>query len=332
MKHDRCRRQCGPPNKDYPFVRESRLKLVRCLRSRPSRIDAKDRGARNQVSLDGIHSRQVLKRVSLRAVSFLLSQRASALACKVFRLIQPLVPEKGLLTESSLYVRTEAALRETPSFTKFAFGRLLEWLDDGGESNGETYLEIRRRLVLYFDRRNRPGAEDLADETLSRVARTLEQSGRIVTRPPARYCYVVARFVLLEDVRRDRRHVSLDEPRRYDVIRGRTIGSIDSDETSTLREQRLECLDPCLPATASGSARAGHRVLPRLGQAAHRTSPGPGTAIRDLDECAWNPRMPDPRLADDLRRSLPSGAATDLTDLSPIRLGSCFHDEHLLAR
>lgn len=145
-----------------------------------------------------------------------------------------------------MYVRTEAALRETPSFTKFAFGRLLEWLDDGGESNGETYLEIRRRLVLYFDRRNRPGAEDLADETLSRVARTLEQSGRIVTRPPARYCYVVARFVLLEDVRRDRRHVSLDEPRRYDVIHGRTIGSIDSDETSTLREQRLECLDPCL--------------------------------------------------------------------------------------
>jgi DNA-directed RNA polymerase specialized sigma24 family protein len=147
---------------------------------------------------------------------------------------------------SRLYVRTEAALRETQVFTKFAFSRLLEWLDDGGDSHGETYLEIRRRLVLYFDRRNRPAAEDLADETLSRVARTLEQCGRIVTRPPARYCYVVARFVLLEDVRRDRKHVSLDEPRRHDVARGRTIGSIDSDEVTVVREERLACLDPCL--------------------------------------------------------------------------------------
>jgi hypothetical protein len=67
---------------------------------------------------------------------------------------------------------------------------LLEWLDDGVESHGERYLEMRRRLVSYFDRRDRTAADELADETFNRIARTLEHTGEIATRPPARYCYV----------------------------------------------------------------------------------------------------------------------------------------------
>ena len=89
--------------------------------------------------------------------------------------------------------RKPESIDSTHSSTPFS--RLLQWLDDGVESNGERYLEIRRRLVDYFDRRNRPTAELLADETLDRVSRTLEDSGRIMVSPPARYCYVVARFV-----------------------------------------------------------------------------------------------------------------------------------------
>ena len=42
-----------------------------------------------------------------------------------------------------------------------AFTRLLQWLDDGSDSRGERYLEMRRRLVAYFDRRNRPAADVL---------------------------------------------------------------------------------------------------------------------------------------------------------------------------
>jgi hypothetical protein len=97
-------------------------------------------------------------------------------------------------------VRTEYRL------THVAFSRLLEWLDDGVDSHGERYLEIRRRLVAYFDRRNRLSADDLADETLNRIGRTLENDGAIATMPPAHYCYVVARFVLREDVRRENMH------------------------------------------------------------------------------------------------------------------------------
>ena len=89
-----------------------------------------------------------------------------------------------------MHVLTEQVFRKEPELSQFVFDRLLEWLDDGTESHGERYLEMRRRLVSYFDRRNRPAADELADETLNRVARTLEQTGDIATRPPARYCYV----------------------------------------------------------------------------------------------------------------------------------------------
>jgi DNA-directed RNA polymerase specialized sigma24 family protein len=117
------------------------------------------------------------------------------------------------------------------------------WLDDGIESNGERYVEMRRRLVWYFDRRGRSAAEHLADETLDRIARTLEQSGEIAVRPPARYGYVVARFVLLEDISRERMHAPFDESRSAVVA---SAAAAESDRDRLFREYRLDCLDCCL--------------------------------------------------------------------------------------
>lgn len=107
---------------------------------------------------------------------------------------------------------------------------------------------MRRRLVVYFDRRNRLSADELADETLNRVGMTLEKTGAIAVTPPARYCYVVARFVLLEDFRRDHVHVPLDEPRSAEASTARSVNVPEPDEAFAIREQRLECLDRCLQA------------------------------------------------------------------------------------
>jgi DNA-directed RNA polymerase specialized sigma24 family protein len=137
----------------------------------------------------------------------------------------------------------DAGHHDDAKLTPTAFSRLLEWLDDGTDSGGETYLEMRRRLVEYFDRRNRPSADALADEALDRVGRTLEKSGSIAVTPPARYCYVVARFVLLEDIRRTRRSVPFDEARGPNV--NAADAGREADEASS-RERRLDCLDRCL--------------------------------------------------------------------------------------
>jgi DNA-directed RNA polymerase specialized sigma24 family protein len=141
------------------------------------------------------------------------------------------------------------ALADEQGLTHLAFTRLLEWLDDGVESHGRSYLEMRRRLTSYFDRRGRRSADDLADETLNRIGKTLEHDGAIAITPQARYCYVVARFVLLEDIRREqldlRRHESRHSNPESWPERAAAVGQ---DEDLAAHEARLESLDRGLQA------------------------------------------------------------------------------------
>ena len=92
------------------------------------------------------------------------------------------------------------------TLSKDALQRLLNWLDGGANSDGHAYVEMRRRLRDYFGRKNCRTADDLADETLTRVARRLEEEGITRAETPARYCYIVARFVFLEHLRETKAH------------------------------------------------------------------------------------------------------------------------------
>ena len=95
--------------------------------------------------------------------------------------------------------------------SKDALQRLLNWLDGGANSDGHAYVEMRRRLRDYFGRKNCHTAEDLADETLTRVARRLEEEGITRGETPARYCYIVARFVFLEHLRETKAHPMVND-------------------------------------------------------------------------------------------------------------------------
>ena len=81
----------------------------------------------------------------------------------------------------------------TPS--EESFKGFLIWLDQGTDTEGRSYLEMRERLVTYFDRKNCSSPDELADETLNRVTRRLEEEGYIESEAPAKYCYTVARYV-----------------------------------------------------------------------------------------------------------------------------------------
>lgn len=85
-------------------------------------------------------------------------------------------------------------LKKNWTLTSDAFNRLLEWFDEGINSDGRNYLQMRERLVAYFDRKNCLTPDDLTDETLNRVARRLEESV-IESETPAKFCYITARFV-----------------------------------------------------------------------------------------------------------------------------------------
>lgn len=125
--------------------------------------------------------------------------------------------------------------------------RFLEWLDAGAGTPGERYLDMRRRLADYFDRKQCLRADELADETLNRVARRLEEEGAIHAIAPAQYCYVVARFVFFEYLRRgDHGAVPYDEA----TSPGATSPALQvADERETETEdgaRRFKCLEQCL--------------------------------------------------------------------------------------
>ena len=124
--------------------------------------------------------------------------------------------------------------------TQSAFRQFLHWMDEGVDSDGERYLELRRRLVLYFDRKNCLNADDLADETLNRVAQKFQERGEITNISPAQYCYVVAKFVFLEYLRRvEHSHTSIDDGPN-------PTGAPQPDNSTESRDRMLDCLDRCL--------------------------------------------------------------------------------------
>jgi len=130
------------------------------------------------------------------------------------------------------------------ALTEGAFRRLLEWLDQGEDSGGQRYLEIRRRIVLYFDRKNCAGPDELADETLNRVARRLQEEGSITSDAPAHYCFITARFVFLEHLRKPKVEEALDDSETRK--RSGLVTEADTAEEEREQERLLECLSRCV--------------------------------------------------------------------------------------
>lgn len=136
-----------------------------------------------------------------------------------------------------------AELKRDWTLSEGAFGRLLQWLDEGEDSKGKRYLEVRRRLRLYFDRKNCLSPDDLTDETLNRIARKLEEKGSITDVSALHYCYIVAKYVFLENLRQVRaERTGATEDVRQDIGRLTSVNA-ESDQD---REKLHGCLEKCL--------------------------------------------------------------------------------------
>lgn len=125
-----------------------------------------------------------------------------------------------------------------------SFARFLAWIDSGNESHGEQYLALRDRLVAYFERKGCSVPDDLADETLERVNRRLDEAGQIDAETPAKFCYITAKFVFLEYLRSGPRKESVVDPADLENFRAKTE-DIDED-----KEDLSRCLDRCLMTLA----------------------------------------------------------------------------------
>jgi DNA-directed RNA polymerase specialized sigma24 family protein len=83
-----------------------------------------------------------------------------------------------------------------------SFEALLDWLDPDREQAAIKYEQIRSGLIKFFANRGLSDAEDLADETINRVARRLNEIKDQVIGEKSRYFFGVARMVLREFLRR----------------------------------------------------------------------------------------------------------------------------------
>ena len=157
----------------------------------------------------------------------------------------PKIATNGRQKQMSEVSLTEVQKKKDWTLTPRALDRLLDWLDEGINSEGLSYLEMRRRLVSYFDRKNCATPDELADETLNRVARRLEEeAGAIESDAPARYCYIVARFVFMEHLRDAQKDGTLlEDVRRQPRLGG--SGATEDNEESEVKEKLLDCLERC---------------------------------------------------------------------------------------
>jgi DNA-directed RNA polymerase specialized sigma24 family protein len=136
--------------------------------------------------------------------------------------------------------------------TPNAFRRLLEWLDEGVDSGGQKYLEMRQRLVAYFDRKNCLTPDELADETLNRVSRRLEEEGTIKSDSPAKYCYIVARFVFMESLRAaEKKSVPIDD--RLVQLNVNDFAQPAPDDEKEIKEVMFNCLEQCMGKIERGN-------------------------------------------------------------------------------
>jgi len=93
-------------------------------------------------------------------------------------------------------MRATAKAKREGQLTPTSFDLLLSKLGDEPYEAGLRYERLRGRLILFFLRRLLPASEDLADETIDRLARRLFEGEEIASIEA--YALGVARFVAQE--------------------------------------------------------------------------------------------------------------------------------------
>ena len=132
-------------------------------------------------------------------------------------------------------MRTAKALRV---LQQEDFSRLLRWLDEDADRAGQKYESIRWRLIAILASRGCADAEELADETIDRVARRVVDIAATYVGEPAIYFLGVMNNV---------HHEYLKRP----LLPRLTEVADDSEE----RERTHQCLEKCLSQLTFNSRR-----------------------------------------------------------------------------
>jgi DNA-directed RNA polymerase specialized sigma24 family protein len=126
--------------------------------------------------------------------------------------------------------------------TPESFEALLDFLDEDRHLAGVHYETIRRRLVRLFEWRGFGNPDELADETINRVARRLQEGTEVRSADPFGYFCGVAHLVAKEVARRAARERAALE--REDWVPTPSPEEPDGDERLDGLRQCLQRLPP----------------------------------------------------------------------------------------
>ena len=140
---------------------------------------------------------------------------------------------------------------KSQDLTQTALDELLRWLDCDREKAGCRYEQIRRALIKLFTVRGCHHAEELADETLSRVAHKASTLATTYEGDPMLYFYGVAKNVYHEYLRSISRESGSEAQQIQDQSQIVVWASLDS-ESETPNETRVNCLLMCLRTLPDG--------------------------------------------------------------------------------
>jgi DNA-directed RNA polymerase specialized sigma24 family protein len=130
-------------------------------------------------------------------------------------------------------------LRKRWTLNQEAFDKLLAILDRDRDRAGEKYQAIRASLLRMFECRGCRTPEQMADETIDRVSRRIEEGETVRAEDPTAYFYGVARHVLKEyftNLRTTESALGSRAPSQNDI----------SDPSQELLSARLDCLEGCV--------------------------------------------------------------------------------------
>ena len=134
--------------------------------------------------------------------------------------------------------------------TQDAFARLLARLDPDEELAGRKYETIRHGLITFFECRGGRSPEDLADETINRVARRLMEGKDLYAGSPASYFYGVARNVLREHWDAPDAVSRPLESARLEDLSHDPVRAQEQHLRRRTEDHQLECLERCLQGLA----------------------------------------------------------------------------------
>lgn len=124
------------------------------------------------------------------------------------------------------------------------FQLLLAWLEPEVEHGSQSYLNFHKRLTTVFLNDGCGTPEELADETLNRVARQLADGKEITTGNRFAYLYGIAKNIRHEYWRKAQN----EKPDEFGADNEATWhgANANTQEEADAKERRLQCLDHCL--------------------------------------------------------------------------------------